>query len=314
MFLTITFSPSVDLIIQTQDFEINQLNRYKNFNIFPGGKGINASVILNRMGFTNQAISFFDNDTFNNLASFWQKENLNIINIANNKTKTTRYNVKMFAENASFFELNGPKNEISNFQKNKLKKILNSLNKNDFVYILGVVEEELLTQICEILKKKQVKFGLDIDTNNIEKFLAFEPYFYKPNIDELRTNFKLTKDDNILQTLKQIQAKGSKNILLSLGQEGCILLDEKQNFYKSWVETKIKVKSTVGAGDTLGSVFIANYLKTKNVAKSLILASACASSTVSQWWLTKKKEALSFKKYIKIKKLKNDQTNKDFIL
>ncbi|SYV91906.1 1-phosphofructokinase, partial [Mesomycoplasma hyorhinis] len=140
----------------------------------------------------------------------------------------------MFAENASFFELNGPKNEISNFQKNKLKKILNSLNKNDFVYILGVVEEELLTQICEILKKKQVKFGLDIDTNNIEKFLAFEPYFYKPNIDELRTNFKLTKDDNILQTLKQIQAKGSKNILLSLGQEGCILLDEKQNFYKSW--------------------------------------------------------------------------------
>ncbi|MBY7705601.1 hypothetical protein JIY74_36630, partial [Vibrio harveyi] len=70
-------------------------------------------------------------------------------------------------------------------------------------------------------------------TNNIEKFLAFEPYFYKPNIDELRTNFKLTKDDNILQTLKQIQAKGSKNILLSLGQEGCILLDEKQNFYKS---------------------------------------------------------------------------------
>ncbi|SYV91905.1 1-phosphofructokinase, partial [Mesomycoplasma hyorhinis] len=71
MFLTITFSPSVDLIIQTQDFEINQLNRYKNFNIFPGGKGINASVVLNRMGFTNQAISFFDNDTFNNLASFW---------------------------------------------------------------------------------------------------------------------------------------------------------------------------------------------------------------------------------------------------
>ncbi|MBY7705602.1 hypothetical protein JIY74_36635 [Vibrio harveyi] len=44
----------------------------------------------------------------------------------------------------------------------------------------------------------------------------------------------------------------------------------------------MKVKSTVGAGDTLGSVFIANYLKTKNVAKSLILASACASSTVSQ--------------------------------
>ena len=34
--------------------------------------------------------------------------------------------------------------------------------------------------------------------NNIEKFLVFELYFCKFNIDELRINFKLIKDDNIL--------------------------------------------------------------------------------------------------------------------
>lgn len=309
MFLTITFSPSVDLVIQTEVFEINSLNRYKNFNLFPGGKGINASVVLSRMGFENTSITFFDKHTFNNLNSFWKKEQLNILNITNAGVLPTRYNVKMFSKTSDFFELNGPRNQINEAQKNKLFKLLQKLTDKDFVYILGVVEENLLVEILEILSKQKVKFGLDIDTKNIMKFINFKPYFYKPNLDELNINFKINSDKDIFDTLKHIQQKGTSNILLSLGDRGSILLDNKGIFYKSTLNIKVNIKSTVGAGDTLGSVFIANFLKTNNVEKSLILATATATSTVSQWWLAKKKEAFSFKKFVKVEKFNDIKTN-----
>lgn len=46
MIYTVTFNPSIDYIMFSNEFELNGLNRATETNKFAGGKGINVSRVL----------------------------------------------------------------------------------------------------------------------------------------------------------------------------------------------------------------------------------------------------------------------------
>ena len=50
MIYTITFNPALDYTVQVEKFEIGKINRTKSENILAGGKGLNVSIILKRLG------------------------------------------------------------------------------------------------------------------------------------------------------------------------------------------------------------------------------------------------------------------------
>lgn len=83
MIYTLTLSPSSDLFISSQNFELSKVNRYQKFELLPGGKGLNASIILQRNRFKNQAITTFDKQTFLSFQHFFNQEKLNIFNVNN---------------------------------------------------------------------------------------------------------------------------------------------------------------------------------------------------------------------------------------
>lgn len=58
MVYTITLNPSLDYIIEVNDFRINKVNRTFGEVIFPGGKGINVSIVLGNMGHDTVALGF----------------------------------------------------------------------------------------------------------------------------------------------------------------------------------------------------------------------------------------------------------------
>ena len=72
MIYTITFNPALDYTTQVENFEIGKINRTKTENILAGGKGLNVSIILKRLGIDNIAFSF--------IAGFTGKELERIIN------------------------------------------------------------------------------------------------------------------------------------------------------------------------------------------------------------------------------------------
>lgn len=49
MIYTVTFNPSIDYVMFTNQFEVGGLNRAHETNKFPGGKGINVSRVLNTL-------------------------------------------------------------------------------------------------------------------------------------------------------------------------------------------------------------------------------------------------------------------------
>ena len=58
MIYTVTFNPSLDYIVSVDDFTCGIVNRTTDEIIFPGGKGINVSMVLKNLGFENTALGF----------------------------------------------------------------------------------------------------------------------------------------------------------------------------------------------------------------------------------------------------------------
>ena len=58
MIYTVTFNPSLDYIVSMQDFAMGMTNRTVGEQIFPGGKGINVSIVLRNLGIESTALGF----------------------------------------------------------------------------------------------------------------------------------------------------------------------------------------------------------------------------------------------------------------
>ncbi len=92
MIYTITFSPSIDYVINTNNkFNSNDLNRVEDYELVPGGKGINASIVLKRIGYENKAISFLGGKTKKLFLDLMSEENVELINFSSDKNVCSRF-------------------------------------------------------------------------------------------------------------------------------------------------------------------------------------------------------------------------------
>jgi len=58
MIYTVTLNPSIDYIAEVDELRVGGLNRMKRDLKLPGGKGINVSRVLSRLGVANTATGF----------------------------------------------------------------------------------------------------------------------------------------------------------------------------------------------------------------------------------------------------------------
>lgn len=301
---TITFSPSIDYVINNDNFNQNGLTRINEYYLLPGGKGINASFIMNEISVKNKAIIFTYGQTKPLFINLLKKYNINnYTNIDLNNNIDIRINVKYFGSNS--FEINGPSPKLSKNEFDLLKEKLSKLNKKDIVFIMGKCDEKILINLIKFIKDKGAEFVIDIDSSILLKILKFNPLLIKPNKDELQSllNKKITSEKQILDSLYELKSKGAKNVIVSLGGSGSLLIDEEKNVYKAKFEKLNNVKSTVGCGDTLVSSFISYKYNMKfNSEESLKKSTAMSMATATEWFLGK--ESISKKMLNKISVIK----------
>ncbi|MBR3772207.1 MAG: 1-phosphofructokinase, partial [Clostridium sp.] len=67
MIYTVTFNPSLDYIVTVEDFTCGTVNRTLSEVIFPGGKGLNVSMVLKNLGVESTALGFLAGFTGNQI-------------------------------------------------------------------------------------------------------------------------------------------------------------------------------------------------------------------------------------------------------
>ena len=227
MIYTITFNPALDYTVQVEEFEIGKINRTKSENILAGGKGLNVSIILKRLGIENTALSFIAGFTGKELERKIKQYNIktDFIEINNGYT---RINVKISSlkKNSLIQEretaLNGNGPEITQEDIDELLEKLKKINSEDIVILSGnvpkCINEDIYEIICKELNEKNVKFVVDASQKLLMNCLKYKPFFIKPNKDELEETFntKIKTKKEIIIYAKKLQEKGAQNVLISL--------------------------------------------------------------------------------------------------
>ena len=198
MIYTITFNPALDYTVQVEEFEIGKINRTKSENILAGGKGLNVSIILKRLGIENTALSFIAGFTGKELERKIKQYNIktDFIEINNGYT---RINVKISSlkKNSLIQEretaLNGNGPEITQEDIDELLEKIKKINSEDIVILSGnvpkCINEDIYEIICKELNEKNVKFVVDASQKLLMNCLKYKPFFIKPNKDELEETF-----------------------------------------------------------------------------------------------------------------------------
>ena len=298
MIYTITLNPALDYTIDIKKLILNKINTSENEYILPGGKGINVSIILKRLEIESIALGFISGFTGKEIKRLVENENVktDFINI---EKENSRINVKILEENnETAINTTGPL--VHNQDIENLYKKLDILTENDILVLSGStpkgISEDIYEAICARVQEKKVKIVVDATKDLLLKTLKYKPFLIKPNHHELGEifNLKITNKEQALEYAQKLRQKGAKNVLVSMGSNGSVLLDENGKTYKKDIIKKKNAINTVGAGDSMVAGFLAGYLKYQNYEDALNLAVSSATATVNSVYLGTKDEIIEY--------------------
>ncbi|WP_302626130.1 1-phosphofructokinase [uncultured Eubacterium sp.] len=271
MIYTVTFNPSIDYIVSVEDLKLGYVNRTSAELMFPGGKGINVSMVLSNLGIENTAFGFLAGFTGESIQNMLEANGVNA-DFIKVKEGTTRINVKIRAQQES--EINGMGPAIDEQDIKALYEKLGKLKDGDILVLAGsiptVMPETMYSDIMEYLKDKDIKIVVDATKDLLLNVLKYKPFFVKPNNHELGEIYgvELKTREDVVPYAKKMQEQGARNVLVSMAGEGAVLVAENGEVYKSRCPEG-KVRNSVGAGDSMVAGFIAGFLKTGDYKEAL---------------------------------------------
>lgn len=295
MIYTVTFNPAIDYVVHIPELQKGNILRASDENAFFGGKGINVSLILKELGIPSTATGFVAGFTGKALEDGIRCEEITS-DFVTLKNGLTRINVKIRANEETDINGNGP--EITNDDIEELYKKLDKLNEGDTLILAGSIPStlpsDIYERIMERLQSKSINFVVDAEKDLLLNSLKYNPFLIKPNNDELGKIFgvEINTPDEIIPYAEKLQKMGAKNVLVSMGHKGSVLLDENGESHFKEVY-KIKAVNSVGAGDSMVAGFVAGYQKTHDYKYALTLGTASGGATASSEGLATKEKILN---------------------
>ena len=295
MIYTVTFNPALDYVVWMDALRPGQINRTNSEEIQYGGKGINVSTVLSALGVENVALGFLAGFTGRALEEglrnrgirtdfIWLPDGL------------TRINVKVKGGDET--EINGRGPTVDPVALRALRDKLDRLEAGDILVISGSVpaalSHDVYEQILARLEDRGIQFVVDTTRDLLESALPYHPFLIKPNNLELGEIFGNTPvtDTEIRHCAAQLQAKGARNVLVSMAGDGSLLVDERGNCHRLGVP-KGKVRNSVGAGDSMVAGFLAGWLETGDYAYAQRLGAAAGSATAFADGLATKEQIIA---------------------
>ena len=281
MIYTVTFNPSLDYVVKVNDLKLGRVNRTEEEDVYPGGKGINVSIVLNNLGVKSKALGFIAGFTGDEIERRVRDFGCDT-EFIKLSSGMSRINVKIKADVES--EINGGGPDISEEALNNLYSQLDKLAEGDILVLAGSVPKTMPTdvyeRIMERLQEKNVKFIVDTTGESLLKVLKYNPFLIKPNHHELGDLFgvKLNNKEDVIEYAKKLKNMGAQNVIISMAGDGAVLIDSNGDVTTSNVPKGI-VKNSVGAGDSMVAGFIAGYLNSEKVEEGFKLGVATGSAS-----------------------------------
>ena len=250
MIITVTMNPAIDKTVEIDTLHPGGLNRITKVRYDAGGKGINVSKTLRELGCESIATGFLCGST------------------------------------GRITELNEPGPLIGEEQiRQLLEKIEKYAGKGTLFVLSGSVSsnmgKDIYGRIIYLAHEKGASVLLDADGELLRQGLPQKPDIIKPNRAELEEycgSSSSMPTDKILKAARDIQNKGTGTVLVSMGEEGALLVNG--NYAAFSPALSVEVHSTVGAGDAMAAALACAWDRGLSEEETFRLCMAAAAGAV----------------------------------
>lgn len=284
MIITVTLNPAVDKTIEIDDFLVGKVNRVSTLRLDAGGKGINVSKVIQSLGGTSKAVAILAGRNGEYIKNY-----LDSIGVENDAVfigGETRTNTKVVdKKNHTNTDINESGPPVSSETLEKLQaKFYDNQDENSVLVFSGSipqnVDKDIYKKWIVKAKEKGIKTVLDADGELLRQGIQAGPYLIKPNIAELEGLFgqKINNIEEAVKLSKKLFDYGIEIITISLGEDGAIFIKKDSVIHAKGI--KVKVESTVGAGDSMVAALALAIEKNYDFEKAVKLSVACGTASV----------------------------------
>lgn len=232
----------------------------------PGGKGLNQAVIAARAGASVIFYSALGKNSDNKIITSLLDKEKNV------QTKFSKYEG---ITDESIIYLSNENAENSIVSTNKMARSIKSENINmiirkmspdDILLLQGNLLERTTLHCIEIAKKHRLRVIVNLAPSSYtcEEFWEKIDYLV---VNESESKF-LSGIQNPKKAANYFKQRGIKNIIITLGKNGALILGEESKVIKI-PSPNVSVVDTTGAGDVFTGVF------SSGISESLSLKTAC---------------------------------------
>lgn len=294
MIYTITFNPAIDYIVHTDTLSMGNINKITKEQVFAGGKGVNVSIVLKNLGVDSIASGFIAGFTGDEIERQLKERGVET-NFIRLEKGMSRINIKLKSEFET--EINGQGPEVTKEDIQEFGKQLDVLKPGDYLVISGstpaLMDDTTYSDLLKHLEGRGVNVTVDATKGLLLNALKYEPFLIKPNRSELEEFFDVTlyTKKDVIEYAGKLKERGARNVLVSLGADGAVLLAEDGELYEMKAPEG-KVINSVGSGDSMVAGFIAGYMQYGNYQEALKLGIAAGSACAFLDGLATKEEIL----------------------
>lgn len=283
--LTLTLNPALDLTVSLEQLKAGHVNLAGAGHLGAAGKGINVARVLADLGHSPHASGFLG---LNNDASF--RALFDRHGIGDDFVRLpgdTRVNVKISEGDGRVTDINLPGLRVGKGDWTRLLARLESLSGSfDYLVVAGSlppgVSPAQLEGMIEMWRERGKTVWLDASGEALKAGIRGLPALIKPNLEELEglAGRIIDTDEALAGCARQLQQRGIHQVVVSAGAEG-VYWFSPNGYWRARVP-KVKVISTVGAGDSLVAGLCAGMLEGLSEPDNLRRAVALSLMAVTQ--------------------------------
>ena len=295
----------MDVTIEVDSMHVGRTNVVKSKTVSYAGKALNVAIGVKRLGGDAcvTGLMYTENGfAFENALS---KEGVAFSFVWN--SGRARENYKIIDNRSLLTEVNDVGVAV---EKERLQQVLNSVRelsaRCDVVAVSGGLPKGVSPEFYgEIIRAINPACKKIVDATGERLLCAVREGvdLVKPNLAELEATMgiRINSKEALLKACHELVAMGAKAVMVSLGDEGAIITDGKQNFFSNTIN--VAVNSTVGAGDAMvaaAALKIRECAPIEEVLRHGVSAGSARVSTVKSVSFEKEKYQ-EILKHIKVK-------------
>ena len=274
----------VDLVARTERApEAGESVRGLSFNRYPGGKGANQAVAAKRLGADVIMAGCVGNDDFGrDFFGIFKEEGIPTDYIKKSDKSSTGCSL-VTVETSGQNRICMVPGANLDYTVEDLTALEEVIVSSEIVVTQCEMRPEIVDELAKLCAKHSKKFVLNpAPARSLSDETLKAVYILTPNETELAAivGRELESDEDYASAGKELLLKGVKNVVVTLGSKGSMLING--DGVTKIPSVKVKAVDTVGAGDSFTGALSATLAAGKDLITALKTATATAAVSVQR--------------------------------